>query len=139
MKNAKPMLFGLHWSEVFEMEFPKPVYSIKPMTLKQILDNNVQLFDGKLGKVNIYYVNIHVKPEAEPIHLPARPIKFSMKKNIEREIDRLISEGIVEKVDPNITPIEWATPTVNILKSTGEVRICGDYRTTLNPVLIKHL
>ncbi|XP_037871610.1 uncharacterized protein K02A2.6-like [Bombyx mori] len=142
MKNAKPMLFGLHWSEVFEMEFPKPVYSIKtstPMTLKQILDKHVQLFDGKLGKVNNYYVNIHVKPEAEPIHLPARPIKFSMKKNIERELDRLISEGIVEKVDPNVTPIEWATPTVNILKSTGEVRICGDYRTTLNPVLIKHL
>lgn len=77
------MLFGLHWSEDFEMEFPKSVYSIKTSTartLTQILNKHVQLFDGKLRKVSNYYAKIHVKPEAELIHLPARPIKFSMKK-----------------------------------------------------------
>ncbi|KAI5636370.1 hypothetical protein NE865_10873 [Phthorimaea operculella] len=65
MNHADPMLFGLRWSEMFDMDFPSPVYSIKhksPTTLKQVLDNYQHLFDNKLGKVKNYYVNIHVKP-----------------------------------------------------------------------------
>lgn len=142
MNDANPMLFGLDWSRDFGMNFPKPVYSIKPdmtTTLKQVLKQHSELFDEKLGKVSNYQVNIHVKSGTEPVHLPARPIKFGVRKNVERELDRLLDKGIINKVDPNITPLEWATPTVNILKPTGEVRICGDYSTTLNPVLTKHL
>ncbi|XP_073953537.1 uncharacterized protein [Choristoneura fumiferana] len=41
MEDANPMLFGLQWSEMFDMTFPEPVYSVKPTqrdtrTLKQI-------------------------------------------------------------------------------------------------------
>lgn len=142
MNNAKPLLFGLNWSEMFNMEFPKSVYSIKeatPTSLKAIIQKHSELFDGKLGKVKNYQVNIHVKPGAEPVHLPARQIKFNMTRNVERELDRLVRAGIITKVDPNVTPLEWATPTVNVLKPNGDVRICGDYSTTLNPVLTKHL
>ncbi|XP_061705289.1 uncharacterized protein K02A2.6-like [Cydia pomonella] len=143
MKSADPMLFGLQWSEMFQMDFPKPVYSIKKtrqeaITLKQILDKHTTLFDGKLGKVKDYQVNIHIKPDAQPKHITARSIKFSMKKNIEVELDRLVEEGIITKVDPNMTPIQWATPTVNVVKTNGQIRICGDFRSTLNPVLITH-
>ncbi|CAH0716307.1 unnamed protein product, partial [Brenthis ino] len=31
MKHAEPMLFGLQWSESFDMIFPEPVYSIKKL------------------------------------------------------------------------------------------------------------
>uniref|UniRef100_A0A2A4JEX3 Reverse transcriptase domain-containing protein n=1 Tax=Heliothis virescens TaxID=7102 RepID=A0A2A4JEX3_HELVI len=141
MDKAQPMLFGLQWSEMYDMTFPKPVYSIKPTTetsLDLVLANHTDLFDNKLGKVKDYQVKIHIKPGSEAKHLPARPIKFSMRKNIEIELERLLREGVITEVDPNITPIEWATPTVNVLKPTGQVRICGDYRITINPVLIKH-
>lgn len=142
MKNANPMLFGLQWSEIFDMPFPKQVYSIKDEktnTLQEILSNYSDLFDGRLGKVRDYEVNIHVKPDAAPVHLPARQIKFSIRKNIEAELERLTAEGIIQEVDPNIIPVEWATPTVNVVKPSGQIRICGDFRCTLNPVLTKHL
>lgn len=37
--------------------------------------------------------------------------------------------GILEQVDPVVTPIEWATLIVAINKN-DEVRICGDFHVT---------
>ncbi|GFO37579.1 polyprotein [Plakobranchus ocellatus] len=50
---------------------------------------------------------------------------------LEKELDKLESEGIISKTDK----CEWATPIVSVLKKNGDVRICGDYKGTLNQVL----
>lgn len=51
---------------------------------------------------------------------------------VDREIERQINEGLLVKVDKS----EWATPVVVVPKSDGSVRMCGDYKVTLNPSLI---
>lgn len=61
-----------------------------------------------------------------------------MRKNIETELNRVVNEGIVTQINPNVKPVERATPTVNVLNQNGQIRICGDYRITINPVLLKH-
>lgn len=144
IKHAKPMLFGLPWCEAFHMEFPEGVYSLKHANgrsdinqqLKQLINEYKQLFEDTLGKVVDYKIKLHIKKDAKPVHAPARPIKFGIKKNVEAELDRLVSQGIITELDPNETPIEWATPTVNVPKKNGGIRICGDFRTTINPNLI---
>ena len=40
--------------------------------------------------------------------------------------------GVLGKVEFS----EWATPIVPVLKLDGSVRICGDYRMMMNPVLV---
>ncbi|KAK9686490.1 Reverse transcriptase (RNA-dependent DNA polymerase) [Popillia japonica] len=142
--NADPMLFGLSWSEAFGMPFPKQVYSISANELvKDTLDTNkqleqiienVELFNCSLGKIKNYKVKLHIKENAKPIHIAARPIKFGLhikenakpihiaarpikfgiQKNVEAELERLVKQGTISPVDPNKTPIEWATPTVNM-------------------------
>ncbi|VBB34777.1 unnamed protein product [Acanthocheilonema viteae] len=59
-----------------------------------------------------------------------------MKAKIEAELNRLLKNGILEPVDPTITPIRWSTPTVNVPKTDGSLRICADFRVTINKALL---
>ena len=53
-----------------------------------------------------------------------------MKVKIEEELNRLVSLGILQPVQFS----DWATPIVPVLKSDKSVRICGDFKITVNPV-----
>ena len=50
---------------------------------------------------------------------------------VSRELERLEEEGILRKVDHS----DWASPIVPVLKRDGSVRICGDYKVSINPML----
>ena len=50
---------------------------------------------------------------------------------IEEELDRLDAEGTLEPVDYS----DWVAPIVAVMKSDRKsLRICGDFRMTINPV-----
>ena len=51
-----------------------------------------------------------------------------MKGKIEKELDRLVEQGVIEPICYS----EWAVPIVPVLKKDGTVRICGDYKLTVN-------
>ncbi|KAK9731013.1 hypothetical protein QE152_g14024 [Popillia japonica] len=55
-----------------------------------------------------------------------------MARKVENELDHLEKEGVLEKVNSS----EYATPIVPIVKANGNIRICGDFKCTLNPNLI---
>ena len=51
---------------------------------------------------------------------------------VEAEIDHLVGEGKLEAVDTVETPIEWASPIVCVPKPDGKVRLCVDFKCTIN-------
>nr|XP_006813698.1 PREDICTED: uncharacterized protein K02A2.6-like [Saccoglossus kowalevskii] len=63
--------------------------------------------------------------------MKARTVPFALRDKVDKEIDRLEKEGVIRPVSYS----DWASPVVPVLKATGEVRICGDYKQTLNKAL----
>jgi len=51
---------------------------------------------------------------------------------VEKELERMVKAGILEKVEFS----RWATPIVPVLKKDGGIRICGNFSVTVNPALI---
>ncbi|XP_031357014.1 uncharacterized protein K02A2.6-like isoform X2 [Photinus pyralis] len=90
-----------------------------------------EVFCGNLGAYRGPPVSFSVDASVKPILLRARKVPFALKDKIERELDKLISQGVLEP----ISYPRWGTPIVTVCKGNGEVRICGDYRSTLNRAL----
>ena len=63
--------------------------------------------------------------------MKARPVPYAMTEAVDRDLDQMIKDGIISPVDYS----DWATPIVCVPKKQGNVRICGDFRSTINPVL----
>ena len=70
-----------------------------------------------------------MKPTAIPKFCKARPVPFALQTAVERELDRLENQGILERVAYS----KWAAPVVLVPKPDGAIRICGDYKVTINP------
>ena len=47
---------------------------------------------------------------------------------VETELDILVNGGIFEP----IAHFDWASPIVLVIKPYGSIRICGDYKQTIN-------
>ena len=89
------------------------------------------MFQPGLGCLKDYEVNITVKPDAVPVYKKARSVPYHLRPLVEAELKRLEASGVIKPIPYS----EWASPIVSVVKSDGKsVRICGDFKETLNPV-----
>ncbi len=96
-------------------------------SLQNILRKHAEVFGDELGNMKDITVKLSIKPKC----LKARPVPYAIKPKVETDLDRLEKTGVLKKVSVS----EWATPIVPVLKKDGTVRICGDFKVTVNPVL----
>lgn len=61
----------------------------------------------------------------------AHPVPYALKNVLEQELLVLKERGILQSVMQSY----WATPLVVVLKPEHKVRLCGDYKVTLNPFI----
>ena len=73
-------------------------------------------------------VKFYLKENVEPIFLKARQAPFPLRDRVTAELDRLQAAGIIAPTKFS----HWATPIVPIVKTDGSIRICGNYRQTVN-------
>lgn len=85
------------------------------------------MFGSTPALYNKCEIKLHAKENTKPIALGARHVPYALKIKVENEIERLTKLGHLKKVETS----ECVTSIVPVLKSNGEVRICGDFKLTV--------
>ena len=98
--------------------------------LDDLLHKFEDIFSGELGIMKNEKARIYLKPNSIRKFLKARPVPYALKNKIEFKIERMVKNNILEPVDVS----EWATPTAPVIKEGGSIRICGDYKMTVDQV-----
>lgn len=71
-------------------------------------------------------MDIPIKPDAVPVAQPYRRIPVALEKTVDKKLDELLEQGVIEPVNG---PAKWISPVVVVPKgSDGDVRICVDMR-----------
>lgn len=99
--------------------------------LNALLRKYVQLFNDELGTITEEKAELFFKPGHQPRFLKARNVPFALQAAVEAELSKMEDMGIITPV----TTSEYATPVVPVIKKDGSIRLCGDYKTTINPCL----
>ena len=99
--------------------------------IKHITDKHKAVFEAGFGLIKDTSAKFYLKDNAAPKFAKARTVPYALRPKVEKELDRLEEAGIISKVRHS----DWASPICAVPKPNGDVRICGDFKSTLNPVL----
>ncbi|XP_026281310.1 uncharacterized protein K02A2.6-like [Frankliniella occidentalis] len=120
-----------------QSELPQMSAPVKPTELSS---ENIASWAAKFpcvtgrgtGRYNGPPVHLHLKPGAKPKYQPARSIPFPLITKYNDAVDHNISSSVWVPVEVS----EWASGLVPVQKKNGELRLCADYKSTLNPALL---
>ena len=116
--------------EHFRLDWPQ-ISLVQLSSLQAVLRSDEAVFQGGLGALQGYQARILVEPDSTPRFSKARSVPYAYRELVEKELDCLVSEGILEPAEFS----EWASPIVPVLKSNKKtIRVCGDFKQTINPV-----
>ena len=132
VEGSGPSLFGCDWLHHLTLDWKTiglATLDIGSTQVEVLQKRYKDVFSPGLGTLKNFKAHITVKQGARPIFHRPRSVPFALKEVIEVELACLEAEGVIEKVNQG----EWAAPIVAFPKSNGRIRICGDYKVTVNP------
>ena len=96
-----------------------------------MLRQHEQLFSEALETVLPYKATLH-EQGAKPQFLKPPPVPFAIRDCVGRELDSLEQQGTLKKESNS----DWVASIVAVPKKDGKVRICGDYKVTINQLSV---
>ncbi|XP_060545570.1 uncharacterized protein K02A2.6-like [Pantherophis guttatus] len=125
-----PSLLGMDWFRALGMGFTG-VRNVRSTLKEDLMQEFQDVFDERLGKYVGTPILFNLNPNIAPIRLKPRRVPFALKPKIDIELDKLIKQGVLVPVDH----AKWETPIVTPVKPDRSVRICADYKCTINKAL----
>ena len=129
VESEGPNLLRRDWLMKLKLDW----HMINQVQLKEELTTLIakcsDIFQNELGTIKGVSARIVVEDRATPRFCCPCPVPFALHSKIDKELERLESMGVLEKVEF----ADWAAliAIVPVLKDDGNVRICGDYKMTI--------
>jgi len=124
----KPALFGHDWLTAIKLDWTRLHQLRSDIAATGIASNFPDVFQKDVGCIKGYTGTIRLKENVKPIFKKSRSVPYVLQPVLEAELDRMHKEGIIEPTNSS----EWATPLVIVPKSNRKIRVCGDFKVTIN-------
>lgn len=138
IKNGGPPLLGRAWLRslrIESVEIKNYLLNLNELdTANLITELSTQfpnVFSPGLGTCT-KKMHLRLKDKI-PVYQKARNLPLALRLPVENELNRLVAEGTIYKVEHS----DYGTPIVPVIKKNGEIRICGDYKVTINKKLTR--
>ena len=123
-----PCLFGRNWLSHIRLDWPTVCRVSPECRVQPILDEFPDVFRDELGCYRGGEVNIEIDPDVQPRFFKPRSVPLAYRETVDAELEKQIQQGLWEPVHHS----KWAAPLVVVPKADGKLRICGDYKLTIN-------
>ena len=135
VRNQLPLLgrdwlsrIQLDWTRLFSTMHPK---AIKVVNVDLIKEEFPDVFKEELGMLKGIEAEIELQQGVLPRFCKPRPIPFSLRSQVEQTLQQQVADGELVPVDQS----DWATAIVVVTRKDGKLRICADFKVTINPHL----
>ena len=131
VSGSGPSLLGRNWMKTITLDWKSfDLFHVRStdVRLNDVLNRHEAAFKDELGLVRDTTAKIHADPQSQPRFCNPRPVPYALRSKVEQELERLEKAGIIEPVEFS----EWAAPIVPVVKRDGSIRVCGDYKVTIN-------
>lgn len=142
--NRDILLLGRNWLDILIPKWKNVFKNTAIISKVDACNKNVNQFSENLEKnfsmvfnkdhsqvISKFKVNLCVKEDSTPVFHRPYQIPYAVRADVEKELNELERTGVVERVSYS----EWGSPIVTVKKKNGGIRICGDFKVTLNPCL----
>lgn len=131
IEGTSPSLMGRDWLAKLKLNWQEINHLRGCEKLEELLERHSSVFSSKLGCFNAMKAKIYIREEVQPKFFKPRSVPYILREKVNMELDRLQQENVITPVKHS----EWAAPFVPVVKQDGSIRICGDYKLTINKAL----
>ena len=126
LEGNGPTLFGRNWLSYIRLNWSDICHI--GFGVEEVVSKYQNIFSAQTGSLKGIQASLSMHSDVTPKFLKPRSVPYALKPAIEKDLERLENAGIIKQV----TYSDWATPIVPVPKADGTVRICGDYKVTIN-------
>ena len=137
--NSRHILFGRDWLEAIKLDWTEikfrsgsgSVCLSHDCQLDGLVSKHQDLFDGQLGLLKGIKARVELVEGAKPVYTKPYRVPYALCPKVELELGKLEKAGVITPV----TSSDWATGVVAVPTKKGAIRLCDNFKTTLNPQL----
>lgn len=128
--NSNTALLGRDWLAALKLDWTS-VHGVCLDKVAALLEKYAKVFEPTLGQIKGSPIKLVLKEGSTPVFCKARQVPFALREAVSLELQSLVKTGVLVPVQQS----DWATPLVVVPKPNNQVRVCGDFKVTLNPCL----